>query len=44
MSARSRSKTLIKAKGIFPGALVVRGMDWKWGDQDGERHILYEAM
>jgi E3 ubiquitin-protein ligase mind-bomb len=22
--------------GVFPGAVVVRGVDWKWGDQDGK--------
>jgi hypothetical protein len=22
--------------GIFPGARIVRGLDWKWGDQDGK--------
>jgi len=25
----------IDAKGIFPGARVVRGQDWDWGNQDG---------
>ena len=24
-----------EAKGIFPGAEVVRGRDWRLGDQDG---------
>ena len=23
------------ARGIFPGARVVRGVDWEWEDQDG---------
>ena len=27
----------VEAKGIFPGAEVVRGKNWKFGDQDGER-------
>ena len=26
----------VMAYGIFPGAVVERGMDWRWGDQDGE--------
>ncbi len=26
----------ITAKGMFPGAEVMRGHDWLWGDQDGE--------
>ena len=26
----------IKVMGIYPGARVVRGNDWKWGDQDGK--------
>ena len=32
--ARSRS-TSVEVKGIFPGAKVIRGHDWKWKDQDG---------
>ena len=23
------------ARGVFVGARVVRGRDWRWGDQDG---------
>ena len=38
MSARLSPR--IKARGIFPGALVERGTDWRWGDQDGETDIL----
>jgi E3 ubiquitin-protein ligase mind-bomb len=34
VGARSESRTL-QLKGIFPGAKVVRGQDWSWGDQDG---------
>lgn len=31
-----RSKAVkVEAKGIFVGAVVVRGPDWDWGDQDG---------
>ncbi|XP_059139921.1 E3 ubiquitin-protein ligase MIB2-like [Physella acuta] len=26
----------VEVKGMFLGAKVVRGQDWKWGDQDGE--------
>ena len=25
----------VAASGVFPGATVVRGEDWRWGDQDG---------
>ena len=25
----------VPARGVFPGATVVRGPDWRWGDQDG---------
>ena len=25
----------VSARGLFEGARVVRGRDWKWGDQDG---------
>ena len=24
-----------QSRGLFPGAQVTRGRDWKWGDQDG---------
>ena len=26
----------VEAIGIFPGATVIRGPDWQWGNQDGE--------
>ena len=26
----------IEARGIFVGAKVTRGLDWRWNDQDGE--------
>ena len=26
----------VEAIGIFPGATVVRGRDWSWGNQDGK--------
>ena len=26
----------MRARGIFPGATVVRGFDWKWKNQDGK--------
>lgn len=25
----------VDACGVFPGAKVVRGVDWRWDDQDG---------
>jgi hypothetical protein len=28
------------AKGTFTEATVVRGPDWKWGDQDGKVSVL----
>lgn len=28
----------VEAKGMFVGAEVVRGHDWKWGYQDGESY------
>ena len=31
---RRKSKK-ITSRGIFPGARVVRGVDWQWEDQDG---------
>lgn len=34
---RSRYCTArVMARGIFEGAEVVRGPDWKWGNQDGK--------
>ena len=27
----------VQARGIFPGAKVVRGHDWRWGSQDGKQ-------
>ena len=35
LECRRRAKK-ITARGIFPGARVVRGVDWQWEDQDGE--------
>uniref|UniRef100_H2YAP3 RING-type E3 ubiquitin transferase n=1 Tax=Ciona savignyi TaxID=51511 RepID=H2YAP3_CIOSA len=34
MESRRKSKK-ISSRGIFPGARVVRGVDWQWEDQDG---------
>ena len=34
LDPRRKSKK-ITARGIFPGARVVRGVDWQWEDQDG---------
>ena len=31
---RRKSKK-ITVRGIFPGARVIRGVDWQWEDQDG---------
>ena len=25
----------VQSRGIFPGAKVVRGVDWRWNNQDG---------
>lgn len=35
VESRRKSKK-ITMRGIFPGARVVRGVDWQWEDQDGE--------
>ena len=35
VESRRKSKK-ISTRGIFPGARVVRGVDWQWEDQDGE--------
>ena len=32
---RKKSKKIF-ARGIFPGAKVLRGYDWNWEDQDGK--------
>ena len=32
-----RSARQLVARGLFPGARVVRGEHWRWGDQDGEQ-------
>lgn len=34
METRRKSKK-ITVRGIFPGARVIRGVDWQWEDQDG---------
>lgn len=26
----------VRLRGVFPGARVVRGPDWMWGDKDGQ--------
>lgn len=38
--ARRKGKK-ITARGIFPGARVVRGVDWQWEDQDGNKTLLF---
>ncbi len=49
---RRKSKK-ITSRGIFPGARVVRGVDWQWEDQDGgngrrgkvtEIQVLYSSL
>ena len=35
MIERRRKSKKITVRGIFPGARVVRGVDWQWEDQDG---------
>lgn len=30
-----RKAKKITVRGIFPGARVIRGIDWQWDDQDG---------
>ena len=34
LEPRRKSKK-ITARGIYPGARIVRGVDWQWEDQDG---------
>lgn len=34
LEPRRKSKK-IPIRGIFPGARVIRGVDWQWEDQDG---------
>ena len=29
------SDVRFQVRGIFPGARVIRGVDWQWEDQDG---------
>lgn len=41
--ARRKSKK-ITARGIFPGARVVRGVDWQWEDQDGKKTVCFERL
>jgi len=30
----------MEVKGLFVGARVVRGIDWHWGDQDGNDIVV----
>ena len=34
IEARRKSKK-IAARGLYPGARVIRGIDWNWDTQDG---------
>lgn len=46
LETRRKSKK-IAIRGIFPGARVVRGVDWQWEDQDGgnmRRGKVYEIQ
>ena len=36
---RRKSKK-ISARGLFPGARVVRGVDWQWEGQDGKLRLM----
>jgi len=38
VETRRKSKK-ISTRGIFPGARVVRGVDWQWDNQDGKEEI-----
>ena len=40
---RRKSKK-IPAKGLYPGARVVRGVDWQWDDQDGICYIYVMVL
>jgi E3 ubiquitin-protein ligase mind-bomb len=35
VESRRKSKK-VTARGLFPGARVVRGIDWQWEEQDGK--------
>ncbi|CAK9294082.1 unnamed protein product [Gordionus sp. m RMFG-2023] len=35
LESRRKCKKKINPRGLFPGARVARGVDWKWGEQDG---------
>ena len=41
--ARARSPSL-RIMGIFPGSKVMRGHNWKWGNQDGTMHTLLHRL
>ncbi len=35
----------VAVKGLFPGAKVMRGRNWRWGDQDGKELLeVYACM
>ena len=38
------SSERVAVKGLFPGALVVRGHNWRWGDQDGRELSLQYSL
>ena len=35
VACRRKAKKIL-SRGIFPGARVMRGVDWQWEEQDGE--------
>ena len=39
MESRRKSKK-VTARGMFPGARVIRGVDWHWESQDGLSIII----
>lgn len=39
MECRRKAKKVM-SRGIFPGARVVRGVDWQWEEQDGKHSEL----
>ena len=43
VSCRAGAKK-VEAKGFFVGAEVVRGRNWKFGDQDGMTQIHFSSL
>ena len=36
--------TKVTSRGMCPGAMVVRGFDWDWGDQDGKIRNYFKSV